>query len=283
MSESWSREEVEATVSDYFDMLASELRQEAFNKSEHRRQLLPLLDARSVGAVEWKHQNISAVLVELGCPYLQGYKPGFNYQQLLADVVRERLDGDVLLRRTLVESAEESAGEAVIEDYLVRLEDPPEPHTGDAQQAREDGACLVRPRKGTDYLAREARNGSLGKAGELFVLGYERARLARLGADALVDRVEHVAVTQGDGLGFDIRSFRADGSDKMIEVKTTAYGKYVPFFVSANELAVSRAHADQYSLYRVFGFRTNPRLFVLEGAIDQQCMLQPIQYSARAG
>jgi hypothetical protein len=35
-----SREEVEATVSDYFDMLAKELRGEDFNKAEHNRNAL---------------------------------------------------------------------------------------------------------------------------------------------------------------------------------------------------------------------------------------------------
>ena len=34
---SWSRQEVEATVRDYFDMLASELRGEPFNKAARQQ------------------------------------------------------------------------------------------------------------------------------------------------------------------------------------------------------------------------------------------------------
>ena len=71
----WSRQEVEATVRDYFDMLASELRGEPFNKAAHNRALRARLDDRTGGAVERKHQNISAVLIGLGFPYINGYKP----------------------------------------------------------------------------------------------------------------------------------------------------------------------------------------------------------------
>ncbi len=77
---------------------------------------------------------------------------------------------------------------------------------------------------------------------------FERARLIRLGQESLADRVEHIAVTEGDGAGFDIRSFEADGRDRFIEVKTTAYGKQVPFFVSQNEVMVSQNYSDHYHL-----------------------------------
>lgn len=60
MSSAWSRQEVEATVRDYFDMLALELRGEQYNKAAHNRGLRARLDDRSPGAVERKHQNISA-------------------------------------------------------------------------------------------------------------------------------------------------------------------------------------------------------------------------------
>lgn len=91
MGEDWSHEEVEATIADYFDMLDKELRGLDYNKTGHRRHLASLLNKRSDGAIERKHQNISAVLIELGFPYIAGYKPLRNYQQLLYDVVSERL------------------------------------------------------------------------------------------------------------------------------------------------------------------------------------------------
>jgi len=74
MPESWSREEVEATVAAYLDMLDQELRGISFNKSDARRRLAVMLNGRSEGAIERKHQNISAILIELGFPYVSGYK-----------------------------------------------------------------------------------------------------------------------------------------------------------------------------------------------------------------
>ena len=39
----WDREEVEATVSDYFHMLMQELSGQTYNKSEHRKLLIQKL------------------------------------------------------------------------------------------------------------------------------------------------------------------------------------------------------------------------------------------------
>ena len=87
----WSREEVEATIADYFEMLGKELMSVAYSKNEHRHCLASQLNARSDGAIERKHQNISAILIELGFPYIAGYKPLRNYQQLLYEIVSDRL------------------------------------------------------------------------------------------------------------------------------------------------------------------------------------------------
>ena len=73
-------------------MLEAELHGRAYKKSEHRKALIPLLAGRSDGSVEFKHQNISSVLVEMGLPYVEGYKPRGNYQGLLATEVESFLD-----------------------------------------------------------------------------------------------------------------------------------------------------------------------------------------------
>ncbi len=58
----WTDQENDLIVADYFAMLADDVSGRAYNKAEHRRGLLPLLNDRSEGSVEFKHQNISAVL-----------------------------------------------------------------------------------------------------------------------------------------------------------------------------------------------------------------------------
>ena len=83
----WSEEEIQATVKDYFTMLSKEIQGEGYNKSDHRSALMGKLSNRSKGAVELKHQNISAILHEEGLTFVMGYKPRGNYQKVLRDHV----------------------------------------------------------------------------------------------------------------------------------------------------------------------------------------------------
>ena len=87
----WSREEVEAIVADYLHMLTLELAGQSYNKTAHRRQLLTKLQQRSEASVEFKHGNISAVMLDLGFPSIRGYRARGNYQRLLAEVAAERI------------------------------------------------------------------------------------------------------------------------------------------------------------------------------------------------
>lgn len=86
IGEDWSEMEVEATVSDYFEMLCAEASGRPFNKSEHNQALRRLLSGRSKSSIELKHQNISAVLDSLGLPYINGYKPRGNSRILLGSL-----------------------------------------------------------------------------------------------------------------------------------------------------------------------------------------------------
>ena len=112
------------------------------------------------------------------------------------------------------------------------------------------------------------------------MLNFERARLLSLGKDSLAGRIEHTSRVRGDGEGYDILSFEESGSERLIEVKTTKYGKETPFFVSSNEVAVSESHATEFHLYRLFGFRVAPRLFTVSGALQTTCWLSASSYLA---
>ena len=101
----------------------------------------------------------------------------------------------------------------------------------------------------------------------------------------LANEIEWSSKERGDGLGFDVRSFRVDVrtdrvEEHFIEVKTTNNGKYQPFYVTPNELDFSRDSAENYSLYRVFELKNRGRIFRLPGAIDQHVCLQPELYKA---
>jgi hypothetical protein len=279
MPNDWSREEVEATVADYLAMLGAELAGVPYNKAMHRRELMKLLNNRSEQAIEFKHANISAVLIDLGFPYIAGYKPRSNYQQLLYDVVSDRLAENPRLLNVAAADADLPIVVPEVDDILSVVTSPPTR----SEPARTAQQSQVRRRPfSTNYLEREARNRSLGSAGEEFVLNFERARLLAAGREALAGRIEHTSRVRGDGEGFDILSFEESGKERLIEVKTTKYGRETPFFVSSNELAVSDSRADEYHLYRLFGFRLAPRLFTLAGALGSTCRLSASSYLATA-
>jgi Protein NO VEIN, C-terminal len=117
--------------------------------------------------------------------------------------------------------------------------------------------------------------------GEEFVVRLERHRLLLAGRDDLARKVLWVAVEIGDGLGFDVLSFDdLDGSEKLIEVKTTGLGKYFPFYVSSTEVRCSEDMADRFHLFRVFDFARSPRVYILTGPLRAVCRLEPVQYRA---
>ena len=280
MAGDWSQAEVEATVADYFDMLDHEVRGRDYNKSAHRRRLAVLLNHRTDGAIERKHQNISAILIELGFVYVVGYKPLRNYQQLLFATVENRLAQSQTLADVVRQQVSAPAPVPTVDDILASLVDPPVP---DADRARYRPSATrerIRLQQGVDYLAIEAANRSLGAAGEEFVRRFEVARLVRAGRDRLAARVERVSESRGDGLGYDVLSFETSGRERLIEVKTTSYGAATPFFVTRRELAVSRDASEQFRLYRAFNFRRQPRLYSKSGAIEQSFSLQPSQFVA---
>jgi hypothetical protein len=274
----WSRLEVEACVADYRHMLTLELNGQRYSKTEHARALMQKLNGRSLGSVEFKHCNISAVMLELGYPSIRGYKRRGNYQSLLLDVVEAQVEGDALLQAAAQSAVLRPAAAIALEQINDIWVSPPKP-----DRVRETPAEYARrfsPAR-RDYLAQEARNRSLGSAGELFVVEIESRRLHAAGKKGLSKRVDHVAASQGDGLGYDVLSFEENGRERLIEVKTTAFGHLTPFFVTRNELARSEADAERYHLYRLFDFRDHPRLFSVPGRISERLQLDPVTYLAR--
>ncbi|MDG1970152.1 MAG: hypothetical protein P8I56_04105, partial [Paracoccaceae bacterium] len=70
----WTNQQNDAIVADYFEMLHSELSKTKYNKAAHNRILQQKI-GRSKFSIEFKHQNVSAVLKGLGEVWINGYKP----------------------------------------------------------------------------------------------------------------------------------------------------------------------------------------------------------------
>src|SRR5271163_1040640 len=86
----WQDGELDAIVADYFDMLAADLAGRSYVKSRHSEALMARI-GRTHRSVEFKHQNISAVLDELGLPWIPGYKPKRNYQNAIFGAIERYL------------------------------------------------------------------------------------------------------------------------------------------------------------------------------------------------
>jgi hypothetical protein len=276
LAEAWSREEVQSAVADYFDMLALDARGETYSKTEHRDRLKTRLRGRSEGSVEFKHQNISAVLDELGLPFIRGYKPRSNVQELLREVVRETIETRRNLLTAVVDDFEQMRSPAD-PNFRAALVDPPLAEAAIVAPSRSHARM---PRK-LDYAARDEHNRMLGKAGEGWTIGFENQRLTDLDRADLAGRVDWVSDRLGDGAGYDIQSFEHDAAKRYIEVKTTNGGALTPFVVSANEVAFSQEVGPAFCLYRLFDYRAAPRVFILRGDLTTQLALVPLDFRAR--
>jgi hypothetical protein len=277
----WSEGEVRLIVADYFAMLEKELLGKPYSKTDHRLALGQLLGGRSEGAIEFKHANISAVLAGQGLPYLEGYKPRGNYQSLLVQEVEAFLDRSPAFLEQL--AAAPSLNPVVLPttdrlDLESIVEDPPEEIIAPGGPEK---PWLSRKGRRIDFAERDAANRLLGRLGEQFVVMLEQQWLHLVGRDDLAQRVEWVAQTKGEGLGFDVLSFNdSDDSEKLIEVKTTSLGKFFPFYVTANEVRCSEDVPERFHLFRVFDFARMPRVYVLPGSLRLRCRLEPTLFRA---
>ena len=274
MSDSWSNTEVQLIIADYFNMLSAELRMKNYSKAEHRRALKPLLQNRSDGSIEFKHQNISAVLIELGQPYIKGYMPRFNYQQILVEAVIGYFENN----RHIEEQFLLFSDKAIVPkkaDFNFRkfIVEPPI-----ANFVAEPKVAYHRNPIKTNYLEREQKNSRLGFLGEELVMEFEKWHLINYGKEKLAEQIRWISKEEGDGAGFDILSRNLNGTDKYIEVKTTKLGKETPIFFSKNELDFSISEKDRYHLYRLFSFEKDVQMFMLKGSLNQICRPEPISY-----
>lgn len=123
---------------------------------------------------------------------------------------------------------------------------------------RQNKSRLFTGRK-IDWSKKRERDSEIGNMGEEFVYEYEKERVSSFDVSS-VNRVLHLSIIQGDGLGYDISSVNDDGSTRRIEVKTTLGGLDTPFYMSQNEKLFFETYKDDGTyVYRVYDFDRNTR------------------------
>jgi Domain of unknown function (DUF3883) len=236
MGTPWRDDELDAIIADYFSMLDAELSGQSYVKTHHSATLMERI-GRTHRSVEFKHQNISAVLDELGLPWIPGYRPKRNYQAAIFDAID----------RYLTTHPEFLTGSPAQRIPVPEKEQPfVEPPALAPEQSRP--RKLEQLLRKFDPVERDNCNRALGEAGESFVLEVERRQLTKLQRSDLAHKVHWIAAEDGDGAGYDIfvlRSIRAPDRSE-----TTNGGATTPFFLSRNEYETAATHADSWRLYR---------------------------------
>lgn len=272
----WSDQENDVTVADYFDMLHKELSGIEFSKTAHRRALMPQVD-RAEGAIEFKHQNISAILLGLGHPWINGYKPASNYQAALLESVVRYLNVQPLQFGVAPRISAPTQSFADVQNRTLWIGPPP---THSNALPTVDLAKAKAVAEKFDVAERDARNRQLGYAGEELVVAHERASLTAIGRTDLAEKVRWVSQLDGDGAGYDILSFEQNGAPRLVEVKTTNGWERTPFYLSRNEINVANDNRDSWHLVRLWNFVREPKAYALRPPLENYVELTPTSFLA---
>lgn len=268
----WTDQQNDDAVASYMAMLSDELCGRSFNKAASNRDL-QRRTGRPRGAIEFKLCNISAVAQAFGLPTIQGYRPRFNFQMSLAEALSRWLarnpDWETPLHRARASGMAERAPLFVGIAPTLRNTPPPD----ELEQ-------MLAVARRFDIPGRDARNRTLGLAGEEMVVSFERGQLRQKGRDDLAQRVRWTSREDGDGAGYDIESFTPEGTPRLIEVKTTNGWERTPFFISRNEVEVSRERRDHWHLFRLYNFARAPRAFELRPPLEAHVSLTATEFIA---
>lgn len=251
-------------------MLALELAGQDYVKAQHNAALM-VRTGRSHRSIEFKHQNISAVLDEIGLPWIPGYVPKPNYQNAIFDAIERYLTN----HPSEVELPQVTQAVHPVLQETVFVEPP---HAREID--RPLPARLQRLVRKFDPAERDRRNRSLGTAGEQFVIDIEHRRLVEADRPDLARKIRWVAQEDGDGAGYDILSFSAAGAEHLLEVKTTNGSARTPFFLSRNECELALERPSDWLIYRVHKFSTEPRIFTIGSPLEQAVHLRPESWRA---
>lgn len=280
----WTPEQNEGLVKAYLTAWEIELGGGHFGVSgflgEARAQVG---SARNDNALRRKAHNVSAVLQEAELPHYFRFKPQANRQRTLDAAVFSVLEHPAfaeVIHLAAERPPTRQPGDPVPSSRSMEEVDPPKtPLQGEGQLRQ---TSWVRRAVQRDFTAYEAANRSLGLAGEKLAVEHYKRTLREAGREDLAFQVEHAAVTQGDGLGYDVIAYEPDGSRVLVEVKTTRGGLRRPFFISAAEVRASEELGNEYRLMRIFDYESGEgtKFYTLPGPIGVSCALTPVSYSA---
>ncbi|MDP1555893.1 MAG: DUF3883 domain-containing protein [Hyphomonas sp.] len=269
----WSDLAVELVVAGYFDLWTQNLQGQNPVKL-HKYREISEATGRNVKSVERKFQNISAVLERIGLAWLPGLAPLRNYQRALIAAVEAKVDGFWNF------DLPDKPAKFGVSDVVVLF---PEQTPQIEQPIVSESPELERLARKFDPALRDLRNRKTGLLGEELVYHSEIARLNQTGRPDLAKKVKWVSQEEGDGAGYDIRSFESDGTERFYEVKTTIGHRRTPFYMSRNDRDFAEEAPDNFRIFRLYEVGRSPRSFLIAPPLESALILEPSVYRASFG
>lgn len=137
--------------------------------------------------------------------------------------------------------------------------------------------------KKIDYFKQAKENYQTGLKGEQLFLRLEKDRLIKLG----VDHSQYLRwmSIESDSYGYDFESIEMRNgrlAKIFVEVKATKDQNDTPFFLSKNELDISKIKKESYRLFRIFDLASiNPKYYYADGEIEENFYIDPVTYQVR--
>jgi hypothetical protein len=243
MADVWTDAEVSATVADYLEMLRDEVASRAYSKAGHRAELRSRLNGRTDASVEFKHQNISAVLDERGLRWIEGYRPLKNYQRSLGAEVDAQLGSDPELLAAITPAEQAAAvfqalvGNKAVEDaaiaWVMELELAAGRQPVDRRYVREFPGDIESPPRLIEIKA-----SSTSYRGWFLPLETVQVERGRADPDFYVYVVENVR--QGHPAKFGLKILHGDPLQALLKRATERHYFEVPWPVAAYDAAPGR-------------------------------------------
>lgn len=136
-----------------------------------------------------------------------------------------------------------------------------------------------------DYNKINVSKEKVGKDSEKLIYDLEKERLTKEQREDLAKEVIWESEENGDGAGYDIKSFEKREGDYIeiyIEVKGTNKSVNEPFDISINEIEASNKYKDKYYIYRVGNvYSSKPKFYKINGRIEDNFKLEATSFKAR--
>ena len=258
-----------AIVSAYFDQLFKDVTGQVFRRRDILAEYAEQLEKLEKGKLDRYFCHVSALLAELGLPFMTESQPWAGASHALQDALHNYLAENIEklsnFRRVALHCKEAPPTE--IPDSRVCWVAPPEPssyrYSGIPEKLQNLSDVL-------DFLTAETVDQVLHERAVEFVLAYEKARLREGGQSELGNKIERLDSASRE-TGCDILSFDTDGEARCILVKPTHFGKHFPFILFNDEIEDLRRGEAEHYIYRPFNLAYEYKLFVLkEGLSDME-------------